>query len=171
MEENVTPLSTRSVGLKYGLISALVGVGLFLVSAVAGLNPFQGALNWVGLGITVVLMFLAQKNFKDNGDGFMSYGQGVGIGFWFVLISTVITIAIMFVYVSFIDNAPMELFYEEQAVKMEEQGQSDQAIEIAMEWTRKLFWIFAVIGSIFWGMIIALILTIFTQKKHPEPTF
>jgi hypothetical protein len=171
MEENVTPVSTRSAGMKFGMISGLIGIALFLVSAITGMNPFQGVLSWIGIAISIALLFLAQKSFKDNGDGFMSYGQGVGIGFWFTLISTLLSVAVMYVYVTFIDGAPMELFYEEQASKMEGQGQSEEAIEMALEWTRKLFWIFAIIGTIFWGMIIALILTIFTQKKHPEPTF
>lgn len=33
----------------------------------------------------------------------------------------------------------MDLFYEEQQAAMEEAGQSDEAIQIAMEWTKKTF--------------------------------
>ena len=171
MEENETTVSTRSVGIKFGLISGLISITLFLVTAIAGMNPFQGVLNWIGIAISIAVLFLAQKNFKDNGDGFMSYGQGVGVGFWVVLISSAISLTVMYAYLNFIDGAPMDLFYEEQATKMEEKGQSEEAIKIAMEWTHKLFWVFAIVGSIFWGMLIALILTIFTQKKQPEQTF
>jgi hypothetical protein len=58
---------------------------------------------------------------------------------------------------------------ENQVMKMEEAGSPDNQIEMAREWTAKLFWpmyfIFGIIGSI----VIALIVTIFTQKKSPEP--
>jgi hypothetical protein len=174
MEPNVqttSPASTRSIGMKWGLYSALVGVALFLIAAIVGMNPFSGPLNWAGLVFVIVFMVLAHKNFKDAGDGFMSYGQGVGIGFWFTLVSTVVTVLIMFVYAGIIDPSVMEAMYNEQQAQMEAQGQSDEAIEMAMTWTKKLFWVFAVIGSIFWGMIIALILTIFTQKKAPDHNY
>lgn len=169
--ESLPNVSTRSVGLKYGLISAIAGIALFLVSVILGQNPFQGVWNWIAIAVTIVLLFLAHKNYKDSKDGFMSYGQGVGIGFWFTLVSTLLGVGAMYGYLSFIDSSPMDLFYEEQRAGMEEAGQSEEAIDIALEWTRKLFWVFALVGSIFWGMIIALILSIFTQKKAPEQAF
>lgn len=169
--ETVQPVTTRGTGVKFGLYSALAGIALFMIAAVSGMNPFGGPLNWLGIAITIGLLFMAQKSFKDSGDGFMTYGQGVGIGFWFTLASAIVGVAFMYVYGELIDTSVMDSFYEEQQAKMEEQGQSDEAINIAMTWTKKLFWVFAFIGSLFWGMIIALILTIFTQKKPAEQTF
>lgn len=171
MEANPDSISTRSVGMKYGLMAGLAGIVLFLIPVVLGQNPFKGAWNWIGAAVSIGLMILAHKSYKDNGDGFMSYGQGVGIGFWLTLVSTVLSIIFMYVYLNFIDAGPMDLFIQEQQETMEKSGQSEQAIEMAMEWTRKLFWVIALIGGIFWGMIIALILTIFTQKKAPEQAF
>jgi hypothetical protein len=175
MEENVqttAPVTARSVGMKFGLYSGLVGLTIFLITVILGQNPFGGWWNWIGVAFSIALMFLAHKNFKENnGDGYMSYGQGLGIGFWMTLISTILSISVMYIYLTFIDGSPMDLFLEEQVAKMEEQGQNEQAIEMAQTWTKKLFWVFALIGSIFWGMIIALILSIFTQKKAPETNF
>lgn len=167
-EQKVTPMS---VGIKYGAISGLAGIALFLVAVMMSINPFQGAFNWIGIGISIALLVLAHKNFKDNGDGFMSYGQGFGIGFWYTIASSLLSLVVMYVYMNFIDTAAMENVFQEQAMKMEEAGQSEEAIEVAMEWTRKLFWAFAIGGSIFFGIIIALVVTIFTQKKNAEPGF
>jgi hypothetical protein len=164
-------VTTRSVGVKFGWISALIGIALFLVPVILNQNPFKGVWNWIGTGVSIAIIIIAHKSFKDSGDGFMSYGQGVAIGFWMTLVSTILTLAVMYVYLTFIDTTPMDLFYEEQQTAMEEAGQSDEAIQIAMEWTKKLFWIIGTCAAFFGGMLFTLILTIFTQKKAPEQAF
>jgi hypothetical protein len=170
MEENATsePLSTRSVGMQFGLYSAAVSSLVFLVTSFLGYNPFGGGLNYIGTVASIVLLVLAQKKFKDSGDGFMSYGQGAGIGFWCTLISVVITMAIMYIYINFVSYSPMQMMLEEQATKMQEGGTPDSAIETAQEWTKKLFWVFGIVGALIFGMIIALVVTIFTQKANPQ---
>jgi hypothetical protein len=169
MEENVTAKSAngRTIGLTYGLYSAAVSSVIFLVVSLLGYNPFGGGLNYIGTVAAIVLLVFAHKQYKSTGDGYMSYGQGFGIGFWFTLISTLLTVLIMYVYIT-IDETPMKLMLEENALKMQEQGQSDQTIETAQEWTKKLFWPFAIVGALFFGLLIPLIVTIFTQKKNPE---
>jgi uncharacterized ion transporter superfamily protein YfcC len=170
MEENVEvkPASGRSIGLTFGLYSSAVAIAVFLITSLLGYNPFGGGLNYIGTVASIVLIVFAHKKFKDSGDGFMSFGQGFGVGFWFSLISTLLTLLVMYIYINFIDYSPLQLMLEEQATKMQETGQADQAIETAQEWTKKLFWVFALIGSLFFGLIITLIVTIFTQKKNPE---
>lgn len=171
MEENVQPVSTRSIGIKWGLISALIGLAIFIVVAALGYNPFSNTQNFIGLVISVVLLVLAHKNFKESGDGFMSYGQGVAIGFWSALVSTAISMLVVYLYIEFIDYTPMQTMFEEQAASMERSGQSQQSIDIAMEWTRKLFWPIGIFFGIFFGVLAAVIVSIFTQKKRPEQVF
>ena len=170
MEDN-TPsasLSTRSAGMNYGLYAGLISAGLFLIISLLGYNPFGGGLNYIGTVAGIVLLVLAQKKFKDSGDGYMSYGQGVGIGLWFYVISGIIGLSIMYIYINFIDYSPLSLMFEEQATKMQEAGTPESTIETAQEWTKKLFWLFAVLGVLFGGLIISLIVSIFTQKKNPQ---
>ncbi len=173
MEENIesTPVSTRSVGLMYGVYAALISSVVFLLTSLLGYNPFGGGLNYIGTVASIVLLVLAHKKFKESGDGYMSFGQGFGIGFWFTLISTVIAVLVMYVYITFIDANPLQMMLDENTAKMQESGQSDDQVQIAIEWTKKLFWPFAVIGAIFFGLVIALIVTIFTQKKNPQGDF
>jgi hypothetical protein len=163
--------TTRSVGIKYGLYVGLASIAFFLLSVLLNQNPFKGIWNWIGVIVTVVLMVLAHKNFKDNGEGFMSYGEGFAIGLWLTVISTVISIPVMYIYLTFIDTAPMELFFEDQRTQMEAGGAPEEAIEMAQKWTRKLFWVISLVVSIIGGVVIALILTIFTQKKASEQAF
>lgn len=85
MEESAAPtISTRSVGIRYGLIMGVIGIALFVVFIVADVD-IQGPARWLNVLVLAVLIFLAHKHYKDNGDGFMTIGQGTGIGFGCVL--------------------------------------------------------------------------------------
>ena len=64
--------------------------------------------------ITIVIIFLAHKYYKDNGDGFMSYGQGIGIGFWIGLVSAVISSIFTYIYAKFIDPSFITTFVKKQ---------------------------------------------------------
>jgi hypothetical protein len=172
MEENVaTAPSVRSVGIKYGVISAVAGIVLFLILAVSGLNAFDNKWSWVSVIISIVILVFAHKSFKDDGDGFMSYGQGVGIGFWISLTGVVIMGTFTFVYSNFIDTGVMDLMWEQQYEQMSARGMSDDQIDMAVGWTKKLFWPMYIFFGLFFGVLIALVVSIFTQKKAPEQRF
>ena len=164
-------VTTRSVGVKYGLISALLSVVYFLVLAVSGLNAFDNKWGWIGMVISVVIVVLAHKNFKDSGNGYMSYGQGVGIAFWIALVSVVINFALTYAYIAFIDPSAMDMFYDQQTQQMAERGMQDEQIDMAISWTKTLFWPMYLFFGLFFGVLIGVIVSIFTQKKNPEPAF
>lgn len=163
--------TVRSVGLKYGLISAILSIVFFLILTLSGQNAFDNKWSWISITFSVVILILGQKNFKDEGDGFMSYGQGVGIGFWISLTAVVMGGLFTYVYANIIDPATMEAFYDKQYEQMEMNGMGDEQIEMAIGWTKKLFWPMYVFFGILFGVLVALIVTIFTQKKAPEQRF
>jgi hypothetical protein len=162
--------SVRSIGVKYGLISAAVGIVFFLGMQLTGNSPFGGG--WgIGLArfaIAIVILVMAHKAFKDEGDGFMTYGQGFGIGFWITVISILIGGLFGYVYANFIDLTAMDVFYEEQADQMRERGQTDDQIAMAQEWTKKLFWVFFFVFGFIFSLIVPLIVTIFTKKENQQ---
>lgn len=173
---NSSPVTTRSVGIRFGLIAALVSVVYFLVLNVAGINMTSGIWNWIGYAITLVLVVLAQKQFKEKGDGYMSYGQGIGVAFWMGLISSVISAVFMYLYIKFIDTGFIEMMEDKQMEAMQQQGlspeQIDQAMKVAsMFTTPEAIFVYALLGGIIVTVIIALIVTIFTQKNNPQPAF
>ena len=169
MEETTTQLATvRGVGMKFGFISAGIGIFFFLVLTLTGMNAFDNKWSWVNLAISVGLMIFAHKQFKDQGDGFMSYGQGVGIGFWIALVSLIVGGLFTFIYVNFIEPSAMDAFYDMQRTGMEEKGMQDEQIDMAISWTKKLFWPFYIFFGLFFGVLVAVIVSIFTQKKNPQ---
>jgi hypothetical protein len=171
MENTVAQPSTFSVGLKWGLISTLVHVIVFLTTSLVGIDPFDQKMAFLNIPLSIAILILAHKAFKDGGDGFMSYGQGIAIAFWISLFGVIIGGLFTFVYTNFVDTALMETYYQKQIDTMSEKKMSEQQIEMAITWTKKLFWPIYVFFGIFFGVLLGLIVTIFTHKKNPEPTF
>jgi hypothetical protein len=170
MEQNqsATPPSAISVGLRYGLILSAISIMYTLILYALGSNPFiQDWKSYLHFVFIIAVVVMAHKYYKDNGDSYMPYGTGFGIAFFTVVISSIIGLVFTIIYVKFIDTGAMEAMYDKIRFDMEEKGQGEQA-DVAIEWTKKLFWVFYVVGSLFWGAILGLIVTIFTQKKRPE---
>ena len=163
-----TPVTVRSIGIRFGLYGALVRILLFAIAAVLGLNAFNGPISWVGAVIGIAIMVFGHIQYKKEGTGYMQYSQGVGIGFWMGLIGTVIVVPIMYIYLTFIDSSPFDLFLRMQEDEMIAKGVPDQAIEMGISWTKKLFWVSAIFGGIIGSVILALIVSIFTKKSSPE---
>jgi hypothetical protein len=164
--------TAMSVGFKYGLILGLISIVLTIIFFVVGMNPFEGGWkSWLNTCLAILFVVLAHKNFKDNGDGFMSYGQGLGIAMVTFLVSMVVSGIFSYIYLQFIDPSAFEQIWEKAAADMEAKGQSQDQIDVAMSWGRKLFWVFFIVGGAFIGLLIGLVVSIFTQKKAPEQAF
>ena len=176
MEENVTTtptVTTRSVGVRYGIIGGLISIAYFLILTTAGIDMSEGIGRWAGMIITVVIVFLAHKNFKDNGDGFMSYGQGIGIGFWIGLVSAAISSIFTYIYAKFIDESFIAGIREKAITDMEAKGQSQEQIDAAMKFvdmftSAEAILFFGLFFGVLITIVVALVISIFTQKPQPE---
>jgi Protein of unknown function (DUF4199) len=174
---NEVSITTRSVGMKYGMFMAAFSIVSFLAFTLSGTNVTEGVGAWVSRSAstlaTIVILVLAHGNFKQNGNGFMSYGQGFGISFWAVLIGIVITNAFTYVYIKFIDGTFIEMIKDQQIKAMQEKGMSDDQIENAMRiasmfMSPEAIVIIGIIFGLIFGLIIGLLVTIFTQKNNPD---
>jgi len=176
MEETLEPkteVTTKSTGIKFGLIMAAISIAYFMIMNVMGIDMSQGFGRWGGLIFNVVVIFFAHKSFKEGSNGYMSYGQGLGIGMWIALISSVISSIFTYIYVKFIDAEFIKMMMEKQEEQMQERGMSEEQIKQAMDMTAKFMTPEMMLGfGIFFGFIILIavfaLVTIFTQKKNPE---
>ena len=103
----------------------------------------------------------------------MTIGQGVGIGFWAGLVSSVISSIFMYIYVKFVDSGFIDMIKETQVEEMQKRGMSeeqiDQAMKIAGMFTSaEALLAFGLIGGVVFGLGIGLIISFFTQKKNPD---
>lgn len=168
MEDKVT---ISQVGLRYGIIIGLIMIVYSMILQFTG----QVANNWlasVSYIFLIVAIVLAHKAFKEGGDGFMSIGQGLGIGTLISIVAGVLSTIFSYIYVKFIDDSMLSLIQEKQIEAMEKQGLDDAQIEQAMEMAGKfsspevLFGI-GIIVFIFFGFILSLIVSLFTKKANP----
>jgi ABC-type antimicrobial peptide transport system permease subunit len=170
MEEKVT---ISQIGLKYGIIVGLIfivyGMILQFLNLDMQIMQYFSYLNYV---ILIVALVMAHKAFKEGGDGFMSIGQGLGIGMLIILIGSVISSIFSYIYLKFIDDSMIQKSLDYQIQELEKRGLDDAAIEQAMSITKKIMTpeimpIIAIVVMVFFGFIISLIVSLFTKKANP----
>jgi hypothetical protein len=169
----VEQVTTRSVGIRFGLFLALASIAFFLIMIVAGIDMMQGPARYGTWVFYFAFIFLAHKNFKENGNGFMSYGQGLGITFWIALVSSVIGSIFTWVYVKYIDSGFIQQMMDKQEEAFVAQGMSQEQIRAAMDMTAKfmtpeMMLVFGIVGGLAIIMIVGLIVTAFTKKNSPD---
>jgi hypothetical protein len=171
-ETTTEKVTTRSAGIRYGLIMAVISIAFFVVMSVAGLD-MQGPVGYLSWAITAVMLFLAHKYYKEQGDGFMTIGQGTGIGFWAGTVSSVISSIFTYVYIKFIDDSFLQTIKDKQIEAMEKQGLSDEQIEQSMKiagafTSPEAILGFGIVGGIIVAVIIALLISLFTKNTNPD---
>ncbi|MFT6868350.1 MAG: prepilin signal peptidase PulO-like enzyme (type II secretory pathway) [Cyclobacteriaceae bacterium] len=171
MEES-NNITVKSVSIKYGLISALVGIIFFILLDFMG-QATNRSLTWIGIIFSIAIMYLAHNEFKKEGDGYMSYKQGLNIGTLMSVIASVINGVFTFVYVKFINPEFTDAIREQQLLEMEKRGMSDAEISQAMEIAEMFIGpvamlIYSIVFGILIGFILALIISAVTKKVNPE---
>lgn len=172
METPTTRVSTSSVGLRYGLLTGLVSVIISFLQLTFIDDP-ETPLRWLTLVVMIVGIVLAHKQYKSLNSGFMSYGQGLGIGTIVAAVSGVIGGVFTYVYMTFIDPTYMQRIMELTRTRMEDQGLDDAQIDQSMAMVEKfsggpLSTVFAILGAVLIGFLISLIVSAFTKNPRPE---
>jgi hypothetical protein len=173
---NTSEVTVKSVGIRYGLILGVIAIAYFVILAVAGVDMTKGLQRWGMTIISFVVMILAQKYFKDNGDGFMRFGQGFSIGMWTGIISSVISALFTYIYIKFIDAGFVTAIRENAINEMQSSGKSDEEIEMAMKFVdmftnAEAMLIFGLVGGIIGSLVLALVTAAIMKKDNPQPAF
>ena len=158
--------------LNFGAILGLVLMILSLITYVLEMyeNKLFGYLSWV---VMIAGIMIGIKKFRDGAlGGYISYSNALGYGVLVSLFASIIASISSYVYLGFIDSSFIDFQLEQTEIQMIEQGQPEEAIEMAMTWTRKMvspigIFIMGIIGTTFLGLIISLIASAFL-KKDPD---
>ena len=170
MEDKVT---VSQIGLKNGIIIGLIFIVYGMILQFLNLDmKLMGYLSYVNYVVLIVFVVLAHKAFKEDGDGFMTIGQGLGIGMLITLIGTVISSIFSYIYLKFIDDSMIQKTLDFQIEELEKKGMDEATIDQAMAITSKIMTpeimpIMAVVVMAFAGFIISLIVSVFTKKSNP----
>jgi len=169
MEEQLT---TKQVGMKYGLYMAVISIIYGLLLQILGVAGNQ-ALGYVGFIFFIVLLVLAHNEFKKANGGFMSYGEGFGISAYITVISVVLSTIFTYIYLKFVDDSMLTMIREKTEDTLLEKGMSDAQIEQALEvsgkfQTPEMILVFGIVGGIIMYLIVALIVGAITKKPNPD---
>jgi hypothetical protein len=167
--------STARIALKWGLITAVISIIYSTILYFTGMWKTP-ALAWVGYLFLAGGIVMAMREFKSMNNDYMSYGEGLGIGSLMSTVSGVIGAIYGYIYMNFIDNTMTQQIMEMQTTKMAEQGMTEEQIDQAMQMASKfmspgMMFIFTVLGSLFIGFILSLIISAILRKNKPEMDF
>ena len=165
----VTP---SSVGIRYGLVTGLVSI-----ITTFGLNVMHleaSPLKYSTTAVMVVGIILAQREFKQRNEGFISYGQGLGIGLVISAVIGVLSAIFTYIYTAFVDPEILTRVMEKARADMEAKGnlsdaQIDQAMAMSAKFTSgPILWVIIIVGSVIIGLIISLITSAIIKNSKPE---
>ena len=172
--QTATPTaSTTAVGIRYGLLTGLVSI---IISF--GINAMQleqnPVLRFLTTAVLVVGIILAMRNFKAQQAGFLSYGQGMGVGLTVAAVVGALSAVFVYVYTTFVDPEMMTRVMDTARAEMEAKGtmtdaQIDQAMAMSAKFTTgPIMLAFTFLGTIFFGVLISLIAAAFVKNPKPE---
>lgn len=163
----------KSIALNYGLI---LGIGLILLSVIIYAMGMAYEQDWktglISFVITITVIVLGIKKYKEANNGFLSLGQGLKTGMGVALIGAIISIIYTLIFMNIIEPDYLEKSLEIGRQKMlENPNLSEEQIEQGLEMQRKFSSpaIIAAVGlvwSLFLGFIVSLIGSLVMQKKE-----
>ncbi|WP_338872354.1 DUF4199 domain-containing protein [Spirosoma sp. SC4-14] len=169
---NEQPSSTR-LALKWGVI---LGIVLMLITLVLYLtdqttNPWFSVLT---LAVMIAALILAMQEYRKVNGGFMSYGEGVGMGALLSGVAGILASAFSTFYNVVIDPTIQQRAFEQARERLENQNMSDEQIDQALEFSQKFqspgfTFIAGVFGTIIMGALLSLIIAAFIRRNKNNP--
>lgn len=157
-------------GLIWGLIIGFAGIIYNVILYMLDQNLNQ-ALGYVGILITLVLLILGIRSFRDIRGGVLPFGPAFSFGVVAIVVSGVIGTIYGYILWTVIDPDILTKMQELQMEKMLERGLPEEAIDQAMNMTSRFMkpGLMAAMGlasSLFFGAIISLIVAAIFKRDE-----
>ncbi|GAB3637247.1 hypothetical protein GCM10027422_28370 [Hymenobacter arcticus] len=177
METTTNELVTStSVGLRFGLFLGLIWVIVdFLLRQIGlGFLSYGSVTLAASILVSVTIIILAHRAFKKGNANLMSYSKGVVITLLIMIIWSAFSAIFNYLYVHYIDpefvdkmQASMVEFMERNRVPEDQIAKSTVRFEEMKSGFGKAF-ISSLSTGLTIGVILGLIISIFTKRNHPE---
>ncbi len=165
--------SLVSIGLKYGLLLGLVSIVYAMFSFITeSFGNFFVNL-FISLVLAILGVVLAMREFKKKNGGYMSYGQGVGLGLIVMIISSILSGLFTLLYIEYVDTNLTEKMVDATITQMSAFGvdadmMDEQRDKLLAEQTPVKQLTGALSNGIFGGLILSLIIAAFMKNARPE---
>ena len=158
-------------GVMLGIISVIYGVFMYVTNVYLNPSTIYGVISFL---ILIVIITLAIKAFKSENGGFLSLSEALKVGIGVAVIGGIIAAIWSFVLTTYIEPEYVNQVMEAGREKMiESQPEMSEAqIDAAMGMTAKLSsppiaFALSIVGSLFFGLIISLIVGLIMKNKNP----
>lgn len=169
--------SSSIIALKYGFINGLLSF-LFstLVNVMGWAEQFQESISWIStvwsLVLSVTISYLCLREYREQNEGYISYGQGLGLATLLGAISGLVAGGFNYIYIQFIDNTVIQRQMEIARERMEDQGLSASQIQSAKEMTSLFLnpgmqFVIVVVMSVVFNFLLGLIVSAVVKREKP----
>lgn len=169
--------SSSLIALKYGFIGGILSFMFSILVDLFGLAlQFQESIGWISFLWTVVLTtsisIFCLFEYRRNNQGFISYGQALGLTALLGALSGLVTGGFNYIYIEFIDNTVIQRQMELVVSKLEERGASVSDIKKYQELSAWMYsagaqFVSIVIGSVFIYFLLGLIVSAIAKREKP----
>ncbi len=162
--------------VKYGLVVAGTGILISLITFIIGIDKTDAGqyIGWLNIPIMIVFMVVAIKETRLKFyNGFISFGQAFRTTAGMVLVSALVTAIFTYMYFTVINPSMVDFIHEKQEMEFIDQGMSDAEVEQALAMSTKfttppMMTLFTLLGGLFFGMLVGLIVSAIVKKPDPN---
>ena len=166
--------STAKIALKWGAVAGITTIIYQTILFVTGMNRNQ-SLGYVTVVFTIGGLYLAIAEYKRENGGYLSIGEGVGLGVLTATVMGILSSTYSIIYMTYIDPNVMKEGLEIARQQMEDQGnmtddQIDQAMEISQKFSSPgILFLISLIWSALSGAILSLIISAIMRREPADP--
>jgi hypothetical protein len=173
-----TSSSSKSLILiKWAIIGGILSFLLSVITQYSGLSEdFSETLGWVSFIVTftlnVSILFFAIKEVREQQDGFITYGEGLGNSTLLGAIWGIVAGGFNYIYINFIDDAMLQKQMDLARERFEDQGLTASQIRDAEKITSMMLspgvqFITVVLATTFFIFILGLIVSGIMKREKP----
>jgi len=143
--------SYTKVSFKWALIYLVTSIVITYAFQFLDIDQTTSPLRFLAYIPLIAFLLLAQKEYKDQLGGFMTFGQGFMAGFIYSIFIGIMAAIFTYIYFTFLSPQVWEQVLASSKDKMaENKNMSSEQVDQAMDFTRKY-------GTIFGAIVIAVV--------------
>lgn len=162
-------VSSNKVSVKWALFYVIVSIILTYVYQFLNIDQTSG-INYIKYIPYIGFMLLAQKEYREQLGGYLSFGEGFLTGFKYTVITAVLIALFTYIYWTVLSPQVFQQIMDTSRAKLEAKGNlTDDQINTALSFTTPGFTsALIVVGSLIVGTILALIGAAILKKDKPS---
>jgi len=170
MNEEVNPISTTRIGLKFGLYSGIAISVYSILTLELGISE-DGLVGMLEYVLLIAALHLGMRDYKKGNESYMTFGQGFGIGLIISTITGLIGGAVNSIYL-YLKPEVLNKMKDLAMNTPDMQKLEAQELELANTMMNYMlspggFFLISVISYFIVGLILSLIVSAFNKNNPP----